>query len=39
MGLISETLHSLAWAYFVPLVAYVFIAYYAFVGSRVQLAE
>jgi FHS family L-fucose permease-like MFS transporter len=39
MGLISETLHSLAWAYLVPLAAYVFIAYYAFVGSQVQLAE
>jgi MFS transporter, FHS family, L-fucose permease len=39
MGLISEAMHSLAWAYLVPLVAYIFIAYYAFLGSRVQLAE
>jgi FHS family L-fucose permease-like MFS transporter len=39
MGLISETLHSLAWAYLVPLLAYIFIAYYAFVGSRVQVVE
>jgi FHS family L-fucose permease-like MFS transporter len=35
MGLISQTSHSLAWAYSVPLLAYAFIAYYAFLGSRV----
>ena len=39
MGLISETFRSLAVAYMVPLVSYVFIAYYGFSGSKVELAE
>jgi MFS transporter, FHS family, L-fucose permease len=34
MGLISERTHSLALAYSVPLVAYLFIALYSFWGSR-----
>jgi len=36
MGLISEQFHSLAVAYLLPLAAYAFIAFYAFVGSKVQ---
>jgi FHS family L-fucose permease-like MFS transporter len=39
MGLISETFRSLALAYLVPLVAYLFIAYYAFLGSKVRVVE
>jgi FHS family L-fucose permease-like MFS transporter len=39
MGLISETFRSLAVAYLVPLVAYAFLAYYSFSGSKVRLAE
>ncbi len=39
MGLISEQLHSIAWAYMVPLVAYVFIALYSFFGSRQSVAR
>lgn len=38
MGLISEQLHSIAWAYLVPLVAYIFIALYSFFGSRQTVA-
>lgn len=34
MGLISEKFHSIAWAYVVPLVAYIVIAVYSFYGSR-----
>ena len=34
MGLISEKLHSLALAYAVPLVAYIYICGYSFLGSR-----
>lgn len=34
MGLISETFHSIALAYAVPLVAYVIIALYSFFGAR-----
>src|SRR5208282_5822445 len=34
MGLISEKLHSIAWAYVVPLFAYIFIALYSFYGSK-----
>ena len=37
MGFISQTAHSLAVAYAVPLAAYVFITYYAFIGSRMGL--
>ena len=39
MGLISETFRSLAVAYLVPLVSYLFIAYYGFSGSKVHLAK
>jgi FHS family L-fucose permease-like MFS transporter len=39
MGLISETFHSLALAYLLPLTSYAFIAYYGFAGSKVRLAE
>jgi FHS family L-fucose permease-like MFS transporter len=34
MGLISEKLHSLAWAYSIPLIAYVCICAYSFLGAR-----
>jgi MFS transporter, FHS family, L-fucose permease len=34
MGLIAERAHSMAIAMLVPLIAYVFVAYYSFVGSR-----
>jgi FHS family L-fucose permease-like MFS transporter len=34
MGFISEKLHSVAWAYVVPLVSYIAIALYSFFGSR-----
>ena len=34
MGLVSEKLHSLALAYTIPLVAYVYIMFYSFLGSR-----
>jgi MFS transporter, FHS family, L-fucose permease len=34
MGLISETFHSIAWAYVVPLFSYIVIALYSFFGSR-----
>ena len=34
MGLIAETYHSISLAYLVPLVAYVFVAAYAFVGAK-----
>jgi MFS transporter, FHS family, L-fucose permease len=34
MGFISERFHAVAWAYLVPLVAYIFIALYSFLGSR-----
>jgi FHS family L-fucose permease-like MFS transporter len=34
MGFISEMFHSIAWAYTVPLVAYVVIALYSFLGAR-----
>ena len=36
MGLISQRAHSLALAYMVPFAAYVFIAYYGFVGSSLR---
>lgn len=39
MGLISQTFHSLAVAYLVPLVAYSFITYCAFLGSKVSFAR
>jgi len=34
MGLISEKFHSLALAYSIPLIAYVYICAYSFLGSR-----
>jgi MFS transporter, FHS family, L-fucose permease len=34
MGLVSEKFHSLALAYMIPLVAYVYIMLYSFLGSR-----
>jgi FHS family L-fucose permease-like MFS transporter len=34
MGLVAETYHSIAWAYLVPLGAYLFVAGYAFAGAR-----
>jgi FHS family L-fucose permease-like MFS transporter len=36
MGLIADHLKSLAVAYFIPLAAYIFIAYFSFVGSQVR---
>lgn len=36
MGLISEHFHSLAMAYLLPLVAYLFITHYSFLGSRIR---
>ena len=39
MGLISEAAHSIAWAYVVPLVAYVFIALYSFFGSKSRAVD
>jgi FHS family L-fucose permease-like MFS transporter len=38
MGLIAEA-HGIAPAYLVPLVAYVFVAAYAFAGAKVRLSE
>jgi MFS transporter, FHS family, L-fucose permease len=37
MGLVFDRTRSMALAMLVPLVCYVFIAYYAFVGSKVSL--
>jgi len=34
MGLVSVKLHSLALAYSIPLVAYIYIALYSFFGSQ-----
>ena len=34
MGLISESFHSIAWAYVVPLASYIVIALYSFLGAR-----
>jgi FHS family L-fucose permease-like MFS transporter len=39
MGLVSEATHSMATAMLVPLVCYVFIAYYGFAGCRLGLAK
>lgn len=38
MGWISEEFHSVAAAYSVPLVAYIFIAFYSFLGSKPMAA-
>ncbi len=37
MGFISEKVHSIAWAYVVPLFCYIVIALYSFVGSRFRI--
>ena len=34
MGLVSEVSHGIALAYMIPLVAYVYISFYSFFGSR-----
>jgi FHS family L-fucose permease-like MFS transporter len=34
MGLISDYTGSLAWAMIVPLIAYIYVLYYAFKGSK-----
>jgi FHS family L-fucose permease-like MFS transporter len=34
MGLVSEKFHSLAFAYTIPLIAYMYITLYSFLGSR-----
>ncbi|MGO9641729.1 MAG: L-fucose:H+ symporter permease [Candidatus Acidiferrales bacterium] len=39
IGLLSEKFHSLALAYGLLLAAYAFIAYYAFLGSKVRLSQ
>jgi MFS transporter, FHS family, L-fucose permease len=39
MGLIFEVTRSMANAMLVPLVCYAFIAYYAFIGSRIPVPE
>jgi FHS family L-fucose permease-like MFS transporter len=36
MGYISEVTRSMATAMWIPLICYVFVAYYGFLGSRVQ---
>jgi FHS family L-fucose permease-like MFS transporter len=35
MGLLSQSMHSIADAYVVPLVGYLFVAFYAFIGCRI----
>jgi len=39
MGLIADRLHTIAPAYAVPLVAYIFIAFYAFLGAKQKGSE
>jgi FHS family L-fucose permease-like MFS transporter len=39
MGLLFQLTHSMAVAMLVPLVCYIFITYYAFIGSKVRLPE
>jgi len=39
MGLISEATRSMATAMLVPLVCYMFITYYAFIGSKTRVPE
>ena len=39
MGLISDRTGSMALAMLIPLVCYIFIAYYAFIGSKVRIVE
>jgi FHS family L-fucose permease-like MFS transporter len=35
MGYLSEATHSIGIAYLVPLVCYLFVAFFAFVGSKI----
>ena len=35
MGLLSQTAHSIATAYSVPLVCYGFVVFYAFIGHKI----
>jgi FHS family L-fucose permease-like MFS transporter len=37
MGLISDRTGSMALAMIIPLICYIFITYYAFIGSRVKM--
>jgi FHS family L-fucose permease-like MFS transporter len=39
MGRIFEATHSMATAMIVPLLCYLFIAYYAFIGSKARVPE
>jgi FHS family L-fucose permease-like MFS transporter len=39
MGLVSEKLHSIAWAYTLPLFSYIVIAMYSFFGSSNRFAR
>jgi MFS transporter, FHS family, L-fucose permease len=39
MGLISDRTGSMALAMLVPLICYIYIAYYAFIGSKVRIVE
>jgi MFS transporter, FHS family, L-fucose permease len=39
MGRIFESTHSMATAMIVPLICYVFIAYYAFIGSKARVPQ
>jgi len=39
MGLISDRTGSMALAMIIPLVCYIFIAYYAFIGSKVRILK
>ena len=34
MGLISDSTHSMAYAMIIPLISYIYVGYYAFVGSK-----
>jgi FHS family L-fucose permease-like MFS transporter len=39
MGLLFQMTHSMAVAMLVPLVCYLFITYYAFIGSKVRVPQ
>jgi len=34
MGLISDSTHSMAYAMIIPLISYIYVVYYAFIGSK-----
>lgn len=34
MGLISDSTHSMAYAMIIPLISYIYVSYYAFIGSK-----